>query len=313
MTDIVDAHHHIWRQADLPWLIGPMQPRIFGPYEPIRRDYPIEEFLDDLAGSGVDELGLCADQLGQRPLRGRGRLGAADRERARLAARASSPMPTSASTTSARSSTAWRAIRWCAACACNCTGTRTRSTALPRGPTSAPTRRSGAMSRRLADYGWSFDLQVFAPQMADAAGLAEACPDVTFVLQHAGMLEDLSPEGRAAWRAGMTRLARLPERRLEAFRPRHLHPSQRSRRTSPRSCATPSRSSAPTAACSAPIFRSRNSGPAIATWSTPIAPRRPIFAPSNATPFCSDTAARVYRLGHDVSMIKTIRGETHAA
>lgn len=53
MTDIVDGHHHIWRQADLPWLTGPMQPRIFGPYEPIRRDYPIQEYLDDLKGSGV--------------------------------------------------------------------------------------------------------------------------------------------------------------------------------------------------------------------------------------------------------------------
>jgi predicted TIM-barrel fold metal-dependent hydrolase len=63
---------------------------------------------------------------------------------------------------------------------------------------------------RLADYGWSFDLQVFAPQMAEAALLAEACPKVTFVLQHAGMLENLSPEGRAAWRAGMTQLARCP-------------------------------------------------------------------------------------------------------
>jgi predicted TIM-barrel fold metal-dependent hydrolase len=63
---------------------------------------------------------------------------------------------------------------------------------------------------RLVDYGFSFDLQVFAPQMADAAELAEACPDVTFVLQHAGMLEDLSLQGRAAWRAGMTRLAACP-------------------------------------------------------------------------------------------------------
>ena len=53
MIPIVDGHHHIWRQADLPWLVGPMQPRIFGPYEPIRRDYPIEEFLADIAGSGV--------------------------------------------------------------------------------------------------------------------------------------------------------------------------------------------------------------------------------------------------------------------
>ena len=53
MIGIVDAHHHIWRQADLAWLSGPMQPRIFGPYEPIRRDYPIAEYLADLAGSGV--------------------------------------------------------------------------------------------------------------------------------------------------------------------------------------------------------------------------------------------------------------------
>ena len=50
---IIDAHHHIWRQADLPWLMGPMVPRIFGPYEPIRRDYPVEEYLADIAGSGV--------------------------------------------------------------------------------------------------------------------------------------------------------------------------------------------------------------------------------------------------------------------
>jgi predicted TIM-barrel fold metal-dependent hydrolase len=53
MTDIVDAHHHIWRQADMPWLSGPIQPRIFGPYQPIQRDYLIDEFLEDLAGTGV--------------------------------------------------------------------------------------------------------------------------------------------------------------------------------------------------------------------------------------------------------------------
>jgi predicted TIM-barrel fold metal-dependent hydrolase len=62
----------------------------------------------------------------------------------------------------------------------------------------------------LADYGWSFDLQVFAPQMADAAALAAACPKVTVVLQHAGMLEDLSEHGWAAWRAGMKALAAQP-------------------------------------------------------------------------------------------------------
>jgi predicted TIM-barrel fold metal-dependent hydrolase len=52
---MIDAHFHIWRQADLPWLVGPMQPRIFGPYEAIRRDYPMREYLSDLAGSGVEK------------------------------------------------------------------------------------------------------------------------------------------------------------------------------------------------------------------------------------------------------------------
>ena len=51
----VDAHHHIWRQADVPWLQGPMVPRIFGPYEALRRNYPIEEFLADIAGSGIEK------------------------------------------------------------------------------------------------------------------------------------------------------------------------------------------------------------------------------------------------------------------
>ena len=55
MIPVIDAHHHIWRQDDLPWLKGPMVPRIFGPYEPLRRDYPIDEYLADIAGTGVEK------------------------------------------------------------------------------------------------------------------------------------------------------------------------------------------------------------------------------------------------------------------
>ena len=36
---MIDSHHHIWRQQDLPWLLGPEQPRIFGEYAGIKRDY----------------------------------------------------------------------------------------------------------------------------------------------------------------------------------------------------------------------------------------------------------------------------------
>ena len=50
---IIDAHHHVWRGADQPWLHGPTVPRIFGEYDAIKRDYPMAEFLDDIAGSNV--------------------------------------------------------------------------------------------------------------------------------------------------------------------------------------------------------------------------------------------------------------------
>ncbi len=56
----------------------------------------------------------------------------------------------------------------------------------------------------------AFDLQVFASQMADAAQLAHDFPATTFVLMHAGMLEDRNAAGWALWRAGMRQLAACP-------------------------------------------------------------------------------------------------------
>ncbi len=209
MTDLVDAHHHIWRQADLPWLTGPMQPRIFGPYEPIRRDYSIREYLDDLAGSGVarsvyvqtnwakdrfeDEAAWVqqiADENGWPHAIVAFADFSADDVRPQLDRLARYPL-----VRGARMQLHWHE------------NALYRFAARPDLCADPVIRRNIG---RLADYGWSFDLQVFAPQMADAADLAEACPDVTFILQHAGMWDDLSPQGRSAWRAGMLRLATCP-------------------------------------------------------------------------------------------------------
>lgn len=209
MTEFVDAHHHIWRQADLPWLIGPMQPRIFGPYEPIRRDYPIEEYLADLAGSGVTrsvyvQTNWAHDRFEdeaawvQQTANEHGWPHAivafadfnVDDVRPRLDRLAKYPL-----VRGVRMQLHWHE------------NPLYRFAARPDLCTDPKIRRNVA---RLEDYGWSFDLQVFAPQMADAASLAGACPNVTFILQHAGMLEDVSPRGRAAWRAGMTKLAKCP-------------------------------------------------------------------------------------------------------
>ena len=215
---IVDAHHHVWRRADLPWLSGPMQPRIFGPYEAIRRDYLMDEYLDDLAGNGVarsvyvqanwmperfeDEVawvqGVAGESGWPHAIVGYADLLAADvrPQLDRLA-----------------KYTLLRGVRM----QLHWHGNETyRFAPRPDLPLDPVLQRNVA---RLADYDLVFDLQVFAGQMAGAAELAAACPGVTFVLQHAGMLEDLSAAGRAEWRAGMERLAGCPNvcAKLSAF------------------------------------------------------------------------------------------------
>lgn len=215
---VIDAHHHIWLQKDLPWLLGPMQPRIFGPYESIKRDYPISEFLQDIDGSGVEKsvyvqanwapnwfrdeaswVQSVADESGWP----HGIIGYADMTvddvRPQLDALKDIPL--------------MRGIRqqfhW-------------HENPLYRFAPHADLATEETVRRnvaRLSEYGWSFDLQVFSGQMDGAAELAASCPDVTFILQHAGMLADLSKEGWSSWRAAMKRLAQEPNvvTKLSAF------------------------------------------------------------------------------------------------
>jgi predicted TIM-barrel fold metal-dependent hydrolase len=209
MTRIVDAHHHIWRKEDLPWLSGPMLPRIFGPYEPIRRDYPISEYLADIEGSGVtqsvyvqanwakenfeeevafvqhtaDEAGWPHAIVGYADLM-------ADDARPQLDRLAAYPL--------------LRGIRMQLHWHENPQYRFAVKPDLMKEPVFL--RNMG----HLADYGLSFDLQVFAGQMEDAAELAREFSAITFILQHAGMLEDASTEGWTRWRAGMTKLAAQP-------------------------------------------------------------------------------------------------------
>jgi predicted TIM-barrel fold metal-dependent hydrolase len=209
VSAIVDGHHHIWRQDDLPWLAGPMQPRIFGPYEPIRRDYPIREYLDDIAGAGVTQSVYVQTNWAKPEFEHEAEW-----------------------VQTIHAETGWpHAIVAYADFSAKDVRPqldRLARHSLVRGVRMQLHWHENPMFRfaaradccddpviqtnigRLADYGWSFDLQVFAAQMEGAVRLARSCPRVTFVLQHAGMPEDLSPEGRSRWRVGMEKLAAEP-------------------------------------------------------------------------------------------------------
>ncbi len=126
---MIDAHFHIWQQADLPWLMGPMQPRIFGPYEPIRRDYPIEEYLADAAAGGI--TGAVYVQANWAPAARWMRCASwRNRPGARVSRSALSPMPICSWRMPARSWMRWLKSRPCVVCACSSTGMKTRFIAL---------------------------------------------------------------------------------------------------------------------------------------------------------------------------------------
>lgn len=215
---MIDAHHHIWLQKDLPWLLGPEQPRIFGAYGAIKRDYLIAEYLSDISVTGIkksvyvqanwapnwfeDEVAWVqsiADEVGWP----HGIVGYADFTvadvRPQLERLKKYPL--------------MRGIRqqfhWHE-------NPQFRFASRSDLCSDTQVRRNIA---RLADYNWTFDLQVFCDQMEGAAGLAEACPDVIFVLNHAGMPEDTTVAGLKAWRIGLMRLAECPNivAKLSAF------------------------------------------------------------------------------------------------
>jgi len=204
--EIVDAHHHIWRLADMPWLQGAVVPRIFGAYEPLRRDYPIEEFRADLNGAGVtksvyvqtnwapnraldevawvqsvaDATGWPHAIVGYADLTGPGLAALLDAQRRHPRLRG------------VRQQIHWH------------DNPQYRFAGRPDMAADAAWRRGFA---EVGKRGLLFELQVFAPQMAGAADLARTFPDTAIVLEHAGMLEDDSSKGWEAWREGMALLA----------------------------------------------------------------------------------------------------------
>ncbi|MEP9376013.1 amidohydrolase family protein [Aquabacter sp. CN5-332] len=207
---LVDSHHHIWRLADLAWLSGPTVPRIFGPYDSIRRDYPIEEFRAEAEAAGAVKSVYVQTNW---PAGG----AVPEAEWVRDVAQANDGWPhATVAYTDLGSEDAADTLAQLSRIK-GVVGIRQQihwhENPQYRFASRPDLMNDGAWQRnfaRLADYDFSFDIQLFTGQMADGAAFAKAFPGTTLVLQHAGMLEDLSPAGWAAWREGMKRLADQP-------------------------------------------------------------------------------------------------------
>jgi predicted TIM-barrel fold metal-dependent hydrolase len=206
---IIDAHHHIWELKRIPWLAGPMQPRIFGEYAGLRRDYLAEEFKRDLAAHGVTKSVYIQINVapGDEVAEVEWVQGAADHQGVPNGIVAYADLAAPGVGAVLDRELAFRNMRgirqqihWHA-------NPQYRFASRPDLMNDAAWRAGLA---EVAKRGLSFDLQVFPSQFADAARLVRDFPELKFALLHAGMLEDRSAAGWEQWRRGMRDLAACP-------------------------------------------------------------------------------------------------------
>ena len=206
---IIDAHHHIWRLAETPWLRDASVPRIFGEYSALQRDYSIEEYLAAARPAGVVKSVFV--QVNVAPGREAEEVAWVQSVAERhgmpnaIVGYANPSAPDLADTLERETQCSnLRGVRY--------------QLHWHENPQYSYTPRPDIMNdaawrrglREVEKRGLLFELQVFPRQMADAARLAADFRGITFVLLHAGMLQDRSDAGWSAWRTGMRALAAQP-------------------------------------------------------------------------------------------------------
>lgn len=207
---IVDAHHHLWNLTHCyyPWLMEKGVKRFFGDPTPLQKDYLVSDFRADIGALAVERS--VHIQVGVTPQD-------AVKETAWLQAMGEAHGLPSAivalTDLTARDLSdqldahgqhdSLRGIRQIVGRSAD----EDRRTGT-QGLLADPAFLSGL--RALADRSLSFDLQLTPPLMQAAADLLEQVPELKVALCHAGSPSDFSENGLAEWRAGLERLARLP-------------------------------------------------------------------------------------------------------
>jgi predicted TIM-barrel fold metal-dependent hydrolase len=210
MTNLVDAHHHLWdlRAVSYPWLSARGELRFFGDPTPIQRDYLFPEYRDEAAQCGI--AGSVHIQVG-----------------------AADPVAEAVWVDNlARDLQDWPLVQ---VPYCDLTspdlGERLdylQSLVSVRGVRQivgrAPGEDAATGTNSLLDdprlqeglielgrRGLSFDLQLVPTLMSKAAEVLAQAPETRVALCHAGSPLDRSAGGLKAWTEGLERLADLPQ------------------------------------------------------------------------------------------------------
>ena len=206
---VIDTHHHIWLRKDVAWLADPPIPRMFGDYFGIRRDYPVEEFIQDVTPQGVTKSVHVTAMWGP------GRALDESKWLQAIADKHGFPHGIVCNTDLAdpNAESALKAQKQFP----NLRGVRQMlywdSEAVRQGAArpdfcNDPNFRRGFAL--LEKYDLHFELQVYAGQAAYAVELIKAFPNVRMILVHAGMLTARTPAAIDQWRAALAAMAAYP-------------------------------------------------------------------------------------------------------
>ena len=206
---MIDTHHHIWLRKDVSWLADPPIPRMFGDYFGLRRDYTVEEWINDIVPQGaVKSVHVTA-------MWGPGRELDETRWLQSVADKHGFPhgIVCNANLADAGIDAALKAQKQFA----NLRGVRQMlywDTDPVRQAASRPDLCNTPEFRRgfalLEKHDLHFELQAYAGQVKHIVELVKEFPNTRMILVHAGMLTARTGEAIDEWRAALTALAAFP-------------------------------------------------------------------------------------------------------
>ncbi len=206
---IIDTHHHLWRHKDVAWLNPPVTPKLFGDYFGLRRDFPIEELLNDIVPEKVvRSVHVTANWGVEKSL---------DETRWLHAVAERHGYPHGCTIQADLTDPDLDAMLKAQKSFPNVRGVRHQLyweshplhqiVSRPDLCNTPEFRRGFAL---LEKYGLHFELQVFASQADYAVELIKAFPGVNFILLHSGMITNREPMFIEQWREGLAKIAGFP-------------------------------------------------------------------------------------------------------